>query len=154
MARHYKEITYTAPLSTPLKSDAYLAPSNGEWRLIVLPGTPCRKALYKRFLRTAPPNLEVVVVSRPGFGKGHHTAILDWDEQIKTIEPFLSDKKIIVMGVSYGGELALKSALQFEEVKAVVTLSALIDEPWNYICLLYTSPSPRDLSTSRMPSSA
>ena len=32
--------------------------------------------------------------------------------------------------------------------------------PWNYLsmdlrtCLLYTSPSPRDLSTSRMPSSA
>ena len=25
---------------------------------------------------------------------------------------------------------------------------------WNYDCLLYTSPSPRDLSTSRMPSSA
>ena len=31
------------------------------------------------------------------------------------------------------------------------------DFPWNtagLICLLYTSPSPRDLSTSRMPSSA
>ena len=25
---------------------------------------------------------------------------------------------------------------------------------YTYICLLYTSPSPRDLSTSRMPSSA
>ena len=25
---------------------------------------------------------------------------------------------------------------------------------WNKLCLLYTSPSPRDLSTSRMPSSA
>ena len=25
---------------------------------------------------------------------------------------------------------------------------------WTYVCLLYTSPSPRDLSTSRMPSSA
>ena len=25
---------------------------------------------------------------------------------------------------------------------------------WNWNCLLYTSPSPRDLSTSRMPSSA
>ena len=25
---------------------------------------------------------------------------------------------------------------------------------WHYVCLLYTSPSPRDLSTSRMPSSA
>ena len=28
------------------------------------------------------------------------------------------------------------------------------DMTWFYICLLYTSPSPRDLSTSRMPSSA
>ena len=27
-------------------------------------------------------------------------------------------------------------------------------DPLQYICLLYTSPSPRDLSTSRMPSSA
>ena len=26
--------------------------------------------------------------------------------------------------------------------------------PWPWTCLLYTSPSPRDLSTSRMPSSA
>ena len=32
----------------------------------------------------------------------------------------------------------------------------LLEPLWNrqYICLLYTSPSPRDLSTSRMPSSA
>ena len=28
------------------------------------------------------------------------------------------------------------------------------DAAQNWICLLYTSPSPRDLSTSRMPSSA
>ena len=27
-------------------------------------------------------------------------------------------------------------------------------DPWWELCLLYTSPSPRDLSTSRMPSSA
>ena len=30
----------------------------------------------------------------------------------------------------------------------------LVDAVDDYICLLYTSPSPRDLSTSRMPSSA
>ena len=30
----------------------------------------------------------------------------------------------------------------------------LNDEDLDYTCLLYTSPSPRDLSTSRMPSSA
>ena len=28
------------------------------------------------------------------------------------------------------------------------------DDDWRWHCLLYTSPSPRDLSTSRMPSSA
>ena len=28
------------------------------------------------------------------------------------------------------------------------------DHAWDWHCLLYTSPSPRDLSTSRMPSSA
>ena len=28
------------------------------------------------------------------------------------------------------------------------------DDYFSYACLLYTSPSPRDLSTSRMPSSA
>ena len=32
--------------------------------------------------------------------------------------------------------------------------SILIDGTLGRICLLYTSPSPRDLSTSRMPSSA
>ena len=30
----------------------------------------------------------------------------------------------------------------------------IIRKEWDSFCLLYTSPSPRDLSTSRMPSSA
>ena len=40
------------------------------------------------------------------------------------------------------------AALGFEEI--VINLGYLGEQ----ICLLYTSPSPRDLSTSRMPSSA
>ena len=32
--------------------------------------------------------------------------------------------------------------------------TTLIVRPWAYICLLYTSPSPRDGLLSRMPSSA
>ena len=37
----------------------------------------------------------------------------------------------------------------------IVLLSAnIMDGRWDKVCLLYTSPSPRDLSTSRMPSSA
>lgn len=133
MGRAFREIKFTAPLSEPLETDAYLAPSSGDWRLIVLPGTPCRKELFKRFLRTAPGDIEVVVISRPGFARGHTKVVLDWNEQLKAIEPFLEDKKIAVLGVSYGGELALKSALSFsDQVKAVITVAALIDEPHFY----------------------
>ena len=32
--------------------------------------------------------------------------------------------------------------------------AGVVSEQKSHICLLYTSPSPRDLSTSRMPSSA
>ena len=34
------------------------------------------------------------------------------------------------------------------------TMATVVDQAGVDICLLYTSPSPRDLSTSRMPSSA
>ena len=43
------------------------------------------------------------------------------------------------------GGVALKAALDDAQIASVDEL---------YFCLLYTSPSPRDLSTSRMPSSA
>ena len=42
-------------------------------------------------------------------------------------------------------------------VKTVINLRGARDEGYYWLekdCLLYTSPSPRDLSTSRMPSSA
>ena len=37
---------------------------------------------------------------------------------------------------------------------AMYELGLTPDKPFRKCCLLYTSPSPRDLSTSRMPSSA
>ena len=147
MSRAFHEITYTAPLSTPVELDAYHAPSSGEWRLFVFPGTPCNKFLFQRFLRVAPPNLDVVVISRPGFAKGHSAPVLDFDEQVAAIKPFLpgaflgggefGDKKIVSLGVSYGGELALKAALDFPDfVKGAVTVAALIEEPHDYALML------------------
>ena len=43
------------------------------------------------------------------------------------------------------------SAKKREELRTIIERDALA---WCVGCLLYTSPSPRDLSTSRMPSSA
>ena len=50
----------------------------------------------------------------------------------------------------------MEKLLKLQKVleKAVVLVSARMPEAQRLICLLYTSPSPRDLSTSRMPSSA
>ena len=141
MARRFHEITYTVPLSTPLQTEANVAPCDSDFRLIVMPGTPCNKMLFSRFLRVAPANIEVVVISRLGYGKDHHDAYPDFDDQLAAVKPFLSpandsefeDKPVIMMGVSYGGELALKAALDFPEiVKGVVSVAALIDEPHDY----------------------
>ncbi|MEM9494779.1 MAG: alpha/beta hydrolase [Pseudomonadota bacterium] len=143
MTRSFREITFTAPLTEPMATDAYYAPDNGAWRLVVIPGTPCNKMLYTRFLRTAPPGVEVVVISRPGFGKGHEKSVTSFDEQVAAIRPFLETgkgwpkKNVVVMGVSYGGELALKAALDFPDaVAGVVTVAALIDEPHDYALTL------------------
>ncbi len=138
----FREITYTAPLPEPLETDAFHQPGEGDWRVIVFPGSPCNKLLFTRLLRTAPAGLDMVVLSRPGFGRGHRSVYTDFEEQVAAAKPFLpkssgggefGDKKIVTLGVSYGGELALKTALDFPDVvKGVVTVAALIDEPHDY----------------------
>ena len=42
---------------------------------------------------------------------------------------------------------------EWEDINNDAQFDPDIDK-WTDVCLLYTSPSPRDLSTSRMPSSA
>ena len=144
--REYDDINYTAPLSPPLETQAYFAPDPGDWRLIVFHGTPANRYLYARFLRTVPAGIDVVLPARPGFGRNHEDAYTDFNDQIAAIRPFLpaasgggafGDKKIITMGVSYGGELALKAAIDHPEaVYGVVTVSALIEEPHDYALML------------------
>ena len=46
------------------------------------------------------------------------------------------------------------TSYQFNSVDHAANLFALKEFGNIYTCLLYTSPSPRDLSTARMPSSA
>ena len=55
--------------------------------------------------------------------------------------------------------ISLKRTLHFTDIgietnSRIRSKAALIDSTYTVVCLLYTSPSPRDLSTSRMPSSA
>ena len=50
-----------------------------------------------------------------------------------------------------GGEIGIEAVVEGQQR---VARRLALDDPLAGLCLLYTSPSPRDLSTSRMPSSA
>ena len=64
-------------------------------------------------------------------------------------------KKILVLGAGLVAGPAVRYLLEQQDIE-VVLADQVADKARMLIrdCLLYTSPSPRDLSTSRMPSSA
>ncbi len=132
---NYRELTYDTPLSPPLKNQAWIAERDGDWRLVIFPGTPARKYLFERMLRTAPPDIEVVLLARPGYARGHAQAYLSFDDQVAAAMPFLDGaKKVVTLGVSYGGELALKALLDRPStVKGAVTVAALVTEPRSWV---------------------
>ncbi|MEO1028412.1 MAG: hypothetical protein AAFX02_05080, partial [Pseudomonadota bacterium] len=100
----YQTIHYMAPLETPIETVAsFAARPEAKWRVICFPGTPSRKRIFARIMRRAPEDIEMVVVQRPGFAKWHQEPIIALDQQVKTIEPFLGEKRSIALGVSYGG---------------------------------------------------
>ncbi|HNS86596.1 MAG TPA: alpha/beta hydrolase [Parvularculaceae bacterium] len=154
----YREVTYDIPLASPIKNQAWIAERDSDWRVVMFPGTPARKYLFERMLRTAPADLEVVLLARPGYGRGHDRAYLDFNDQVAAAAPFLeSEKKVIALGVSYGGELALKALVDRPDaVKGAITLSALINEPRGWVhpfitlgeTLLVKSVLPRTLGYS------
>lgn len=127
----YRSVTYDAPLSTPIKNQAWIAERDSDWRVVIFPGTPARKYLFERMLRTAPADLEVVLLARPGYARGHDRPYLDFNDQVAAARPFLDDaKNVVTLGVSYGGALALKALVDHpDKVKGAVTVAALISEP-------------------------
>ena len=69
---------------------------------------------------------------------------------------------LLISGIAGAGVYVMKlradnatlKANQIELEKGIEAQTKLIEQQKVDFCLLYTSPSPRDLSTSRMPSSA
>ena len=54
----------------------------------------------------------------------------------------------------YAHEKNIHQPLRVNMIAKIKDIPDTSDEKIDNVCLLYTSPSPRDLSTSRMPSSA
>ena len=133
MPRPYEFITFPVP-ALDMKGDAYIArEACAAWRLICIPGAPSQKYLFKRLLNLRPKSLEMVVVNRLGYGKSHEQPVLDFNAQAKIIEPFLGEKRTLLLGISYGGAIALTAALNYQDnIEGVITGAALIDEPRQY----------------------
>ena len=131
--RDVKFKTFPVP-ETNLDGEVYMRRRpNADWRLICIPGAPSHTHLFRRLLQLAPDSLEVFVVNRLGYGANHDEAVLDFNEQIKIVEPLLKDKRVILLGASYGGALSLNAALKYRgKVEGVVTSAALIQEPRDY----------------------
>ena len=68
--------------------------------------------------------------------------------EILKIDPDALLKKMIEAGLPH---TSIEDSVSNEDKQTLLTF---IRTAKSNICLLYTSPSPRDLSTSRMPSSA
>lgn len=126
-----------------LKAEALTSPQTGPgFRVIAIPGTPSRDYMFRRVLERTPDDLELIMVTRAGYGGPLYGAdakepVLDLDDQIKAIEPILSaptERKTIVMGVSYGGALAFKCALDHPDlVDGVLSVAMLVHEPRDFV---------------------
>ena len=126
-------ITFSVP-EMALETNGFISKqSQAKWRLICLPGTPSQPYLFSRLLRMASEDLEIVVINRLGFHKSHSSPVLNFNDQVRVVEPFLNDKRNIILGISYGGALALTAALNYpDNIEGVITGAALITEPHNY----------------------
>ena len=78
-------------------------------------------------------------------GSGSHVAAVDGKDFRKQRDGF---------AWTYGRQVTGKAKVLFPEDINTNTVFDLIQSVSLYICLLYTSPSPRDATLSRMPSSA
>ena len=80
-------------------------------------------------------------------------SFFDINETVRSQGQFIPSARTQIVQVVDGGVLAELKVHEGDFVEAGQVLAVLERQRAN-ACLLYTSPSPRDLSTSRMPSSA
>ena len=76
---------------------------------------------------------------------GHNRYSTTGENTLRNIQPFFADTNAGGIGVAHNGNLTNSISLRNKLVE---------DGAIFYTCLLYTSPSPRDRTRSRMPSSA
>ena len=113
--------------------------------LLFLPGTLGRADVFFRQIEALAPHRRVLAVSYPASG-----GVVEWAQSLGVLLDRLGIARVAVLGSSLGGYLAQYfAATQPARVSHLFAANTL-----DGVCLLYTYPSPRDRTRSRMPSSA
>lgn len=126
---------FTLPISDGAATLSYLAsrdPEGVQRRLILLHGTPGSAGAWRAFLRSPPPQMEVIAPDRPGFGEsGPRGAVVSFEEQAAALRDLLTPadgRRPILLGHSLGGPIVARAAADFpDRVGAIVILSGSLD---------------------------
>ena len=71
-----------------------------------------------------------------------------------TGDVLISGQRIVAVGSDAGANCPADATVEKIDASGCRVMPGMIDSHCHISCLLYTSPSPRDISGSRMPSSA
>ena len=88
------------------------------------------------------------------FSKTPETGVVSQSPRIEIIDDFATPEECSHVIELARGDMDGASIINAEGESVENNLRRTADIGWVYTCLLYTSPSPRDATLSRMPSSA
>ena len=109
----------------------------------MVPGMMCDERIFSPQIEELSQNLEVTIADISNFSSVSELA----SDVLKK-----APKSFSLLGHSMGGIVAME--IYSQEPKRIEKLILMDTNPKAELCLLYTSPSPRDRQKSRMPSSA
>ena len=125
------------------------------WLVLVLACCAAASTLAQEQAPEPPPGRPRLALALSGGGArgiAHVGALRALEEAGLPVDAIAGNSMGAVVGSIYATG---KTAAELEEIVRSLDWAALFSgRPDRRTCLLYTSPSPRDLSTSRMPSSA
>ena len=134
----------------------YMSVGRGAPLMIVHGGPGASHDYFLPYLLPLMRTNRLVFIDERGSGKSSKLddpkqyTVANMVEDIEAVRQALNLGKISLLGHSFGGVLVQAYAFKYQQ-----NLSHLIlGSTFSSTCLLYTSPSPRDRTLSRMPSSA
>ena len=126
-----------------MSGGAYIVVFSAEWC-----NSPCHTTMHA--IWSAQPELPVLVMSTDPAENAGSMTLSDWHESANAHDDEGGDTGVDLTTYAFMKGADTAEALDITRPGSL----AFVNTEGDITCLLYTSPSPRDLSTSRMPSSA